>query len=336
MKYFSFLFLSLTLVFSVAAQKRSGCDRILFTSADLNLTNCDSRIKRVSVAIFSKTLIVKYQNKAKVHIPEDTIWGIQHKNSYPYRLYNGSYYKLYNVSPVYRYTKKVGRSINEFFSVTPDSEIYSFTSEQLRKHVDSVTYSKVANENNRNIHEVAIDVFLSNTIQISHSVTRGGISIKHYPVKKFAGGLYLTFSQSLLKDTFGFSIGQPVVATREIGLLGQFDFIQQNTIRAGITLINGIWLMDLRDKSIRQRVETRHGTRYVSKEVATNVFYVVQPGLDLSYRLISNHHNPDFFLSGKMNYRFAVGNADFGSVSHAGGWEFGIGLSMIGFNKEFF
>lgn len=324
---------AITFTATKAQEPLTGCPKVIFHSFQIADSGCDNSIKRVGLTPFSNKVIIKYQNKEKRFIPEDSVWGIRRKNDYPYRLFEGDYYRLYQLSPVLKYSKRVGKSAKYYFSSTLDSPIYSYNLKQLKRHTDSLTYAYIIKESDTTRHEMAFDFFTFNTRVVNNLFWGGGLGIKYYPSKKFSSGIYLAISGKNIKDTFNFSIIKPVVTNTEIGWVNQYDLVQNAGFRIGVSLINGLLISELRDKAIKERVRTTKGYRNVSKEIAINRYYLLEPGLDFSFKLISNKHDPDYFLTAMIKYRSIFGSSKYGSNEQFGGFLFGIGLSLIGFDK---
>ncbi len=327
--------LTLTCSITIIAQRPlKGCPKLISYSSQIADALCDSSIKKVELAAFSERVIIKYKNGEKRFIPKDSVWGIRRKNDYPSRLFNGYSYQLFQLSPVLKYSRQVGKHALYYFSKGLDSPIYPYEKKQLKDHLDSATYRVITQENNATRKEIAFDFFTTVTKLVDQRLWGGGLSFKYYPSKKFATGLYLGFSGKSIKDTFGFSVLKPVINNMEIGWLNQYDIVLNQKFRTALVIINGFSYAELRDRAIKERVRTRHGYQYVSKKIATNYYYLLQPALDVSVKLLGKRHNPDLYVTMRTGYRSVFGSNRFGSKEQFGGFLFAAGISLIGFDKE--
>lgn len=322
------------LVNRLNAQKPvTGCPKVIFNSTQITDSVCDPGIKRIAISFNRNRIKVRYTDGAKIFFPSDSVWGIRHKNDYPYRLYKGDGYMLYELWPVYKYSRRVGRFSRDYFSNDLDSAIYPYNEKYLRKHADSAAYAAIVKDAQINRHELAFDLFAVNTRMLKKNMWGGGIDVKYFPVKKWATGISFVAVGGKTSDTFSFSIKNPTVTYLEFGWLNQYDFISKDKIRANINLLNGLAYVELRDNGDKVRTPTRYGYKNVAKLLATNYYYLLEPGLDVSFKLFSNKHDPDFYLTGKIKYRQVFGNSKFASESMFSGTFAGIGLSLIGFDK---
>jgi hypothetical protein len=204
--------------------------------------------------------------------------------------------------------------------------IFTFSTTILGQTTDSLK-SKIK-------HEASFDFGTFYTSVLSKNFYGCNIDFKYYPYEKIATGICFSMTEKKIADTFSYSIGQPLLNYYEFGWINQYDVVHKNIIRIGINLNNGIVISRLGDNSEKERYWTNYSYRYRAKEVATNYFYLFQPGLDISFRLFSNNHYPDFYLTTKAKYRFVFGDSKYGQLSDYSNYYFGLGLSIIGFTDE--
>lgn len=323
----------LLLTTAVAQKPITGCPKVIFYSSQLLDSICDSSIKKIGVAFFSGKIFVKHQDNSKNIVQADSVWGIRKSDDYPLRLYDGRYYSLYELSPVYKY-KTLGKYSKYYFSSTLDSPVYSFSREQLKLHTDSATYNIIAKSTAKCRHDIALDFYAYGTKIALNDLWGLALEMRYFPTKKFSTGLYLAGVQKKITDTFLFSVIKPQVSSLDIGWINQYDLVQNKNIRLGANLITALTISMLRDKAFTERVRTSRGYRNVSKKIAENYQFLLEPGLDLSVKLISNNHEPDFYLTGKTRYRWAIGSTEFGSASMFSSFSFGLGIALIGFDRE--
>lgn len=333
-KIYLLLFLFPVTGAALFAQKpATGCPKLLYHSSQINDNAYDESIKNIRAGSSGK-IVVKYFEKKKSYVPEDSLWGIRPKNESPLRLFNGYYYSLVDLSLVYKYSRRIGKHTQYYFSTGLDAPLYAYTQSLLKKFTDSATYAALVIESKTGRHEISFDLFTTNLKVLNSIFWGGGFSIKYYPQKKWSTGLLLWGAGKRTVDTFGFSIRRPVLNYYTIGWINSFDLVQKNSWRTGISLTNGMAISELRDKAQTEKLRTRYGYRDVPKRIATNYYYLLEPGVNVSVKLVSNNHNPDFYLTGGAKYRLLFGNSRFGTPDVFSGLVFSLGLSLIGFDKE--
>jgi hypothetical protein len=155
--------------------------------------------------------------------------------------------------------------------------------------------------------------------------------IKYYPKKRFATGFEMSISEKKISDTFSYSIQKPILDFIEFGWINQYDILQSKHLRLGINLNNGIAISRLGDNTEKETYYTEYGYEEIPKKVASNYFYLLEPGVDFSLRLFSIKNGPDFYLTSKAKYRFVFGKTNYGNEKDFINYYFGIGLTLIGF-----
>lgn len=198
----------------------------------------------------------------------------------------------------------------------------------------SMYAQKIDSLKNKYNHEASIDIVAFYSPILSKKLFGGSVDFKYYPFKKIATGLSFSMTEKKVNETYSFSIQQPVLDYYEFGWINQYDIIESNKIIIALNLNNGIVCSRLADNAEKEKYWTKYGYSYRAKEVATNYFYLLQPGVNVSIKLISNKHSPDFYLTTKAKYRFVLGDSKYGSASDFSNCYFAIGLSVIGFMYE--
>jgi len=198
--------------------------------------------------------------------------------------------------------------------------------------ISSIVYGQVKDSLTSKIkHEASADFCAFYTPIISNDFFGFNFDFKYYPIKKFATGFNASMTQKKINNTFSYSIGQSLIDYYEFGWINQYDFMQFDRIRMGLNLNNGIAISRLCDNEIKEKYFSKYGYQYRAKAVATNYYYLLEPGLDISIRFFSNKHYPDFYLITKAKYRFVFGDSKYGSINQFSNCYFGLGLSIIGF-----
>jgi hypothetical protein len=95
-------------------------------------------------------------------------------------------------------------------------------------------------------------------------------------------------------------------------------------VRLNISLTNGFSQSRLGDNAIKEREH-----KNMSKEIASNYFYSLEPGTGISIRLTSNN-DTDIWLTSEAGFRFVFGRSKYSMTNEFSGYLFGVGLSIIG------
>lgn len=183
-------------------------------------------------------------------------------------------------------------------------------------------------------NEISFDFTGFTTPLLTKTFFGGSIDIKYYPTRKWATGLDFSGAQKIINNTYNYAMGTPIINYYEIGWVNQYDFIQKDKLRLGATLNNGIAISVLGDNDDRVRRYGKYRTVYVPRKIATNNLYIIEPGLSACYRLYSNKHYPDYYLTTQAKYRFAFGGTKYANLSDFSGSYIGLGISIIGFMQD--
>lgn len=147
-------------------------------------------------------------------------------------------------------------------------------------------------------------------------------TIRYFPGERFGTGLYLVFCQRKISDRFTYQIQKPIIDFYEIGWINQYNFLQTNGVQMNISIINAFSQARLGDNAIKER---RH--KNMPKEIESNYFYSLEPGVGISIRLFSNN-DADFWLTSGTSYRFAFGKSKYSMTNEFSGNLFRVGLSI--------
>jgi hypothetical protein len=153
---------------------------------------------------------------------------------------------------------------------------------------------------------------------------------KYYVSKRFATGLTMsTIIDKRINNTFSYPIINPLMSYSEYGWINQFDFIQTHNLRVNLNLNNAIAKARLGGNAAYQNAIISSGGNfgggYSSTVIAVNYFYILEPGLDVAFRIANSY----FYIIAKSKYRFAFGDTKFGTANQFSGCYFGIGVSII-------
>lgn len=177
--------------------------------------------------------------------------------------------------------------------------------------------------------EFAVELNAIQTSLVSHKAGGINFNFKYFPHKRFATGAYLLFSARQMRDTFTYSIARPIIQFYEGGWTNQYNFLQTSRVRMDINLVNAFSQARLGDNAIKEK---QH--KYAPKEVASNYFYILEPGTGFSYKFLSGKDNTGLWLHAMVNYRFVFGNCKYATTKDFTGWLFGIGIAVNGFDVD--
>lgn len=178
--------------------------------------------------------------------------------------------------------------------------------------------------------ELAIDLLVSHSPILNRNFFGFSADGKYYVEQKWGTGVSFAIASKKITSDYSYDVGEPDVSYISVGWLNQFDIIQQESFRVGLNLNNGVAIVNLRDRSETETVWNEFGPDEVPVSKATNVFYIVEPGITMSFRLVKTKSTPDVFLTSQAKYRKAFGSADFGKTQDFSNYFIGVGVSFIG------
>jgi hypothetical protein len=180
-------------------------------------------------------------------------------------------------------------------------------------------------------HEVSADLGAFYTPLLSRNVYGFNFDMKYYPVKRWATGLTASIATKKTDNSYQYTIGKPIISYDEFGWINQYDLVHKDQFRLNVNLNNGMAIAKLGDNADKVLQWTRYGNVEVPKKIATNYFYLLQPGLDISFRVYNHRHDPDIYLTAKAKYRYVFGDSKYGQLSDFSNYYVGFGISLIGF-----
>lgn len=317
--------------YAEAQNRIPNCPRVFYRASEISDTSCDERIKNVRQTVSGK-ILVKYRDKSKIFVAEDSVWGIRRQNGSIYRIFNGNDYLLEESGPLYRYSRKIGKNRSYYFSTTPEAPVYRYHPDLLKQYLDSSTYNALVAESKKNRHEISIDIAASNTYLLKNNLTGVVFGVRYFPVSRWGTGIMLSLAVKKVRDTFGYSVIQPELGYYEFAWANEYRLINKDKFLLSIEMLSGLSIAQLRDKAILERTKSRGRDRYIPKEISTDYYFLLKPSICVSYKFISNKHYPDFYLTGKIAESLNFGNSSLGGYSSRA-LNFSIGLSLIGWNK---
>lgn len=178
--------------------------------------------------------------------------------------------------------------------------------------------------------QLAIDLLASHSPILNRNFFGFSADGKYYVEQKWGTGFSFAVASKKVTSDYSFDVGEPDVSYISIGWLNQLDVIQDESVRVGFNLNNGVAIVNLRDRSETETVWSEFGPGEVPVSKATNVFYIIEPGITMSFRLIKTKSTPDIFLTTQAKYRKAFGSAEFGKTEDFSNYFIGVGISLIG------
>lgn len=180
-------------------------------------------------------------------------------------------------------------------------------------------------------HTFSFDLAAFYTPVLSNDFYGLNMDFKYYLHPRIATGFSTSLTSKKMNTAFQYQIEKPILNYYEFGWINQYEIIQTKNIKVGLNLNNGIVVAELADNAITQKVFTGRVMVDKAKVVATNYFFLVQPGLDISIKLFSKKsHSPDIYLTTKAKYRFVFGDGKYGQVNDFSSHYFGMGITMVG------
>lgn len=183
---------------------------------------------------------------------------------------------------------------------------------------------------NKTAKLISVDLSAIQTHLLSNHFYGFNFDFKYFPIKQIGTGLNFTYAQKKITDTFTYSIKKPIIAYYEVGWITQYNFLETDKVRMNVNLNNGISISRLGGDAIQEKHRGRFGYIYRSKEVATNYYYLLEPGADFSCKLLSFNRSPDVWITAKAKYRFPFGNSKYAATRQFSDYLFGLGISLIG------
>ena len=150
------------------------------------------------------------------------------------------------------------------------------------------------------------------------------IELKNKINSKLSTGLLFIANSSSQNDTFGYKVKQPVINVIEVGWLNSFTIIEKKNLILNDSLGNDLTVIRLGDNAEKTTTFTGKALATASKEIVSNYYYTISPGLDASVRLYKT-----LFTSINIKYREMLGSPSFTSTSGFNGINYSFGLTFI-------
>ena len=182
--------------------------------------------------------------------------------------------------------------------------------------------------------ELCFDFCLSNTSILHQNFWGFNVDAKFYCLNKhLMTGLYVNLFEKLINDTFQYSIKKPIMDFYEFGWINQYYLIQKKNFRLNLNLSNWIAYSRLGDNSEKEKRFNGLLHLKTPKEISTNYYYLLEPGLDISYKTLKINKILDLYITAKAKYRFLFGKSKYSSTDQFSNYYIAIGISLIGLDK---
>lgn len=179
--------------------------------------------------------------------------------------------------------------------------------------------------------ELAFDVLATQSPMLNRNFFGFAIDAKYYVEEKWGTGFSFTLTSKKITSNYAYNVSEPDVSYLSIGWLNQWDVIRDESVRVGLNLNNGVGIASLRDRSETEIFWDEFGYTEVPVSKARNVFYIIEPGITASFRLIKTKNEPNIFLTTQAKYRKAFGNPEFAKSQDFSNYFIGVGVSFVGF-----
>ncbi len=179
-----------------------------------------------------------------------------------------------------------------------------------------------------NLHRVAIDCRVFATELLNTATGGGGLGVRYYPRPGWSTGIAYALAVQPPAETFGYTIGKPVLDLSTFYWVNQFDLVRKGRFGMEGSLSNGLAILSLGDNAGRTSFYTPRGHHTRPTPVAATSLYAVQPGIYLHFRLFGTRNGITFHLTAEGNYRLLIGGAKFGSPRDFQGYCIGAGIAI--------
>jgi hypothetical protein len=191
----------------------------------------------------------------------------------------------------------------------------------------TASFSQTFEEKNKVSHGASVDIGMS-YIPYQLGYTKGvDATIKYFFNKKWAAGITILSSAGTISDNFSLTIGKPNLNYYEYGCVIQYALWNSRKFQINTGMVNGISKIEITDDAQLRTLHNRFGYYSEPKTVATNQYYLVQPRLEMAYKM-ATEHTLSLWLTAKANYNFLFGNSTFGDISEFPNHSFSIGLMI--------
>lgn len=142
----------------------------------------------------------------------------------------------------------------------------------------------------------------------------GELSARYYVDNQLSLGIQSIYSSKKFNDGFIYLTDKTILNNLTLNTLVQYDVLKNDKFMAGVYLGNGIRFKTLRNLNDAETYEyyDEYGYPYymdVPKKLNRDVFYVLTPGLDLSFKVaeLGKLEKVGLYLTSRSGYQFTFG-----------------------------
>jgi hypothetical protein len=132
----------------------------------------------------------------------------------------------------------------------------------------------------------------------------------HFYFKRFSIGVDFGGTPYYVhtNNTYSYPISKPGIGIFFLSMINQYDFLRKKGFAMNVSLKNGWTYFSLVDLSKKTLYSGYYGSRYSPTVLATNDYYLLEPGLSARIQLSGR-----WYLTLKPTYRFLFGKTVFGT-----------------------
>jgi hypothetical protein len=187
------------------------------------------------------------------------------------------------------------------------------------------------NNNSKRNDNIAVDLLMFQSPVINRNFYGFSADFKYYLKDKWGTGLNFAIANKRINLDYSYDLVEPDITYLSVGWLNQYDIVQNEKVRVGVNLNNGIAFFNLRDRTQTELVwDEFEGHTEVPIVQARNVFYVIEPGITASFLLFTPKNFSPIYLTTQAKYRQAIGNPKFAQANDYSNYFLGVGISIIG------
>lgn len=182
--------------------------------------------------------------------------------------------------------------------------------------------------------EVAFDFHLFQTRFIQHPTRGIQLDGRYYPQKWLAIGMGLTSSKTSAPQFKTSTLTHPSVYFLETAAHAWLDFIQLPRFRLSGLFAPGVLATGIQNEVFATNPWTGKIYSDAPQVISRRVLTSLQSGFSASFRIYSNQHQPDIFVTGQWRYRKTWGQHPEIPQASFNGPQWNIGITLIGWDRD--
>lgn len=163
---------------------------------------------------------------------------------------------------------------------------------------------------------------------------------RYYLDENISLGLEFAYTSKKYNQGFGYETDRTIMHNVVLNSVAQYDFMKSKRFVAGAFVSNGVSIITLRDRNdtrLREITEEIGGIWYtreveVPKRLGRDSFYILTPGIDLSYRVatLDEEFNTYLYITSRIGYQVAFGSGDFAKPKNFTDFVLSLGVTIKG------